>query len=201
MGDLIRRILTWLLEHLPATPQPDVAPVHPPLAWGRRVSAEFRRRVREIAADLDFDPNHLMAVMAFETARTFRADVRNGAGSGATGLIQFMPATAKSMGTTVEALAKMSPEQQLEYVRLYFKPYAGKLKTLADVYMAVLWPVAVDKPDDYVLWTKDTRPTTYRQNAGLDGNKDGAITKGEAARLVETLLIEGHLPDNLWVES
>ncbi len=39
-----------------------------------------------------------MAAMAFESARTFSADIVNKA-SGATGLIQFMPKTAEGLGT------------------------------------------------------------------------------------------------------
>lgn len=46
--------------------------------------------------------------------------------SGATGLIQFMPATAQGMGTTTAALAAMSAVQQLDYVQRYFKPYAAR---------------------------------------------------------------------------
>lgn len=92
----------------------------------------------------------------------------------------------------------MTAVQQLDFVRLYFKPYAGRLKTLSDTYMAVLWPAAIGRPDDAVLWDKASKPTTYRQNAGLDANKDGAITKGEAAAKVRSALERGMRPENLW---
>jgi hypothetical protein len=69
------------------------------IAWGAHVSAAFRHKVIAIAARLAMDPNHLMAIMAFETGRSFDPAVTNHAGSGATGLIQFMPATARSLGT------------------------------------------------------------------------------------------------------
>lgn len=140
----------------------------------------------------------LMAVMAFETAGTFRADIRNLAGSGATGLIQFMPATARGLGTTTDDLAAMTPEDQLNYVYRYFLPYRGRLKTLSDVYMAVLWPRAIGKPENHVLWNKASAPTTYRQNAGLDLNRDGEITKAEAASRVHDELVRGRLPGNIW---
>ena len=38
-----------------------------------------------------------MAVMSFETGGTFDPGIRNAAGSGATGLIQFMPSTAAGL--------------------------------------------------------------------------------------------------------
>lgn len=144
-----------------------------------------------IAEDLGVDANHLMAVMAFESAETFRADIRNAAGSGATGLIQFMPATARGLGTTTEALAVMAPEAQLNWVYKYFKPYKGRLKALSDVYMAVLWPKGIGKPEGYVLWSQAGMPTTYRQNAGLNVNRDGVITKSEAASKVQEKLERG----------
>ena len=177
----------------------DYAPVAPeqPLAWGAKVSSEFRRRVRDLCDDLEINPDHLMACIAFESAETFRPDIRNGAGSGATGLIQFMPATAKGLGTSTDELAAMTAVEQLEFVRRYFRPYRGKLSTLADVYMAILWPRGIGKPADWVLWDSETRPTTYRQNAGLDLNRDGVITKAEAAAKVRDKLEKGLRPENV----
>lgn len=200
MLELIRKLIEWLASLQKPTPNETVIGIRPKrsLAWGQRVSAEFRERVFEIADQLGMNPDHLMAVMAFETGETFRPDIRNAAGSGATGLIQFMPATARGLATTTDELARMTAVQQLDFVRLYFKPYAGRLRTLSDTYMAVLWPAAIGRPDDAVLWDKASKPTTYRQNAGLDANKDGAITKGEAAAKVRSALERGMRPENIW---
>lgn len=170
----------------------------PPLAWGSRVSRQFRDRVRRMAIDLRMPsdgPNWLMACMAWESAETFSPSIKNAAGSGATGLIQFMPATARGLGTTTDHLADLTAEQQLEFVHRYFLPYKGKLSLLSDVYMAILWPAAIGKSDTSVLWSAATRPMTYRQNAGLDWNKDLEITKGEAAAKVMVKLTKGLLPD------
>lgn len=170
----------------------------PRLAWGAKVSPEFRKRVREVAAKIGAPADDLMAAMAWETGRTFSPSQRNMAGSGATGLIQFMPATARGLGTTTDALARMTAVQQLDYVERYFLPYRGKLRNLGDLYMAILWPAGVGKPDSYVLWDAKTRPTTYRQNAGIDINRDGVITRAEALAKVSGLLAEGLLPGNVW---
>jgi len=152
-----------------------------------------------LADRLQVPPSDLSDCIAFETAETFSPSVRNAAGSGATGLIQFMPSTAIAYFHTPEELAVMSTEQkkvagraacdylatlsfleQLAYVERYFQPYKGRLRNLGDLYMAILWPRAVGREDDYVLWTRTANPTTYSQNAGLDQNKDGTITRGEA---------------------
>jgi hypothetical protein len=168
-----------------------------PLAWGARVSGMFRDRVREIAQELgmpDEGADWLMACMAWESGETFSAHQRNLAGSGAVGLIQFMPIAAVELGTDCTSLACLSPLAQLEYVKRYFQRYAKRLRTLADVYMAILWPAAIGKPDDYVLWTRSTKPVTYRQNIGLDINRNFDITKAEATFKVAEMLRKGLSP-------
>ncbi len=132
-----------------------------------------------------------MSAIAFESAETFSPAIKNAAGSGATGLIQFMPKTAISLGTTANALQSMSAVEQLHYVYKYFEPYKGRCKTISDVYMAILWPQAIGKPDDYVLFAESDRPHTYRLNRGLDLDRNGKITKAEAASLVVKKLEKG----------
>lgn len=158
------------------------------LAWGAKVSPDFREKVRAIAAHLGTSPSWLMACMAFETGRTFSPTARN-PGSSATGLIQFMASTARSLGTTTEALAAMTAEEQLDKVYEYFKPFAGRLGSLADCYMAILWPPAVGKPDDFEVFANASE--AYRANAALDIDHDGAVTKRECTAFVDKLLAEG----------
>lgn len=206
MFELIKKIVAFLSGLKPQPPKNEPvleiepAPVTMSLAWGAKVSPEFREKVFAISAMLGIQPDYLMACIAFETGETFRPDIRNGAGSGATGLIQFMPATARALGTTTDDLAKMTAVEQLDWVRLYFKPYQGRVKTLSDVYMAILWPAGIGKPENWVLWDRATRPTTYRQNLGLDENKDFSITKSEAAAKVQEKLDRGLRPEFRWAK-
>ena len=159
------------------------------LPYEDQVSAEFALEVRRMAVRLGIDAAWLMAIMAFETGGSFDPAQKNMAGSGATGLIQFMPATARGLGTSTDALAQMTPVQQLGYVEKYFQPYAGRLRTLEDTYLAVLWPAAVGKPASYVLFRAPS--IAYRQNRGLDSSDNGEITKWEAAQKVREALREG----------
>jgi hypothetical protein len=168
-----------------------------PIAWGAKVSETFRERVWWIADTLSLNPDDLMACMAWESGETFRPDIKNAAGSGATGLIQFMPSTAIGLGTSTKQLAAMSAEDQLNFVYRYFKPFAGRLNNLGDIYMAILWPKAVGKNDDYVLWDKGQSPTTFRQNAGLDINKDAKVTRAECLAKIKGKLTKGRLPANM----
>jgi hypothetical protein len=172
-----------------------------PLAWGAKVSPQFRRKVIALCERLRMDPDYLMACIAWESAETFSPDIRNAAGSGAVGLIQFMPDTARNLGTTTAMLLAETAEEQLDYVEAYFRPYAGRVKSLSDHYMAILWPAAIGKPESAVLWAQGARPTTYRQNAGLDSNRDASITKAEAAGKVHDKLIKGLLEGNVYREQ
>ena len=168
-----------------------------PLAWGRRVAPAFRDRVSAIADGLGCAANDMMACIAWESGRTFSPSVRNGAGSGAVGLIQFMPQTAALLHTTTEKLAAMSAVDQLAYVDLYFRPWRGRLHNLGDLYCAILWPSGVGQPDDHVLFAAGgARPKLYLQNKGLDLDHNGAVTRGEVTAKVSALLAEGLLPAN-----
>ena len=91
------------------------------IAWGAKVSPAFKNKVIEICKRLDINPDYLMACMAFETGETFSPKEPNKKGSGAIGLIQFMPETAPIFETTVEKLAAMTAVQQLDYVENFFR--------------------------------------------------------------------------------
>lgn len=187
------------------------------LAWGRKFKDAEIARVKQMVANLRWPAmaiQWVMGCMAFETGRSFSPAQTNGIG--ATGLIQFIPTTAIVYFNTAAQIQAMSAEQkkaagkeacarlgrmtvleQLEYVEKYFTPYAGKVKNLGDLYSSILWPAGVGKPDDFVLWSKDKSPTTYSQNAGLDINADGTITRAEICHKVTNLLVEGFIGDNV----
>jgi hypothetical protein len=157
------------------------------IAWGARVSAAFKARLIEIARNIGVDPNYLISARAFETGETFSPSIRNP--NGATGLIQFTPATAIDLGTNTADLAAMTAIDQMNYVERYFDPYKNTLETIEDVYMAILWPAAIGKPTSWVLFSKPS--AEYGRNSGLDTDKDGNVTKEEAATMVRAKLLKG----------
>jgi hypothetical protein len=158
------------------------------IAWGKKVGADFKTKVIAICSGLGCDPSHVMAAMAFETGDSFSPTDQNPR-SEATGLIQFLPSTAAGLGTSIEALLQMTAIEQLDYVQKYLNPFKGRMRSLSDVYMSILFPIAVGKADSYVLFASPS--TAYQQNAGLDVNHDGQVTKGEAASKVQARLDEG----------
>lgn len=146
---------------------------------------EFDGALQTLADKYKVPKAALLAVMDFETGGSFDPSIRNAAGSGATGLIQFMPATARALGTTTEELSKMSRTQQMYFVERYFDQFASRIRggQVDDLYMAVLWPKAIGKQDGYVIFRQGTK--AYEQNRGLDTNGDGTVTKFEAAAKVK----------------
>lgn len=133
---------------------------------------EFVQKVKEMATRLGVKPEWILAVMKNESGMSTTAKNPNG---GATGLIQFMPATARGLGTTTEALSKMSAVEQLKYVEKYYAPFAGKIKSGTDLYMATFWPAGVGKPDSYNIGGAEVA----RVNKIFDLDKNGQITAGE----------------------
>lgn len=140
----------------------------------------FKAALEKTASNLGIDPNHLIAIMKQESGLNPKAVNKS---SHATGLIQFMPKTAKGLGTSVQALYNMSATEQMPWVEKYFR--ANHIKPgmgLGDLYMAVFYPAAVGKSNNHVIGKSGG--AVYNQNRGLDRNKDGVITVSDVKQSV-----------------
>jgi len=146
---------------------------------------DFKKKLEKIASALGVKYSDLIAIMKQESGVNPQA--RNSM-SGATGLIQFMPDTARRLGTTTDDLYKMDGVQQLDYVYKYFKMTGVGNGTLGDLYMAVFMPKYVGYDDATVLG-KYGAPgfsgKVYAQNKGLDRNRDGEITVADVKQSVQ----------------
>lgn len=137
----------------------------------------FMQKLFVVAEKLNIDPEWLMIVMYNESK--FKYNAVNPY-TGAVGLIQFMPGTARAMGTTIEALSRMSNVQQLDYVYKYFSSKSGKMYSLYDLYKITFFPISLGKAGNWVFQSKDLQASTVaRQNKIFDLNKDGQITVEE----------------------
>ena len=157
---------------------------------------DFFVKLAAIAKLLQVDPNWLMQVFQAESGvdpsrRNTYAPFhkKNGDLDGyATGFIQFVPDTARRMGTTTQALEKMGWIKQLDYVYKYLQPYTGKIKNYFDLYLLVFFPAAVghSNDDNWVFETKNiSRLKIARANPAIDINKNGTITMGEFKQYVK----------------
>lgn len=144
---------------------------------------EFLKEVKRVASKLQINPADLLGLMASESGLDPQA--RNK--SGATGLIQFMPATARGLGTSTSALYNMNRLEQMKYVEKFLLKTVPKGASPGHLYTAVYLPAFAKKDGNYVLakkggFTDDWghHPAAwYSHNAGLDQNKDGNITISE----------------------
>ena len=142
---------------------------------------QFRNKAILIASRFNFSAADLFRVMEIESKINSAAvnPVSN-----ATGLIQFMPATAKGLGTTIQALKKMSPFDQLDYVEKYLKPYKNHINSYPELYLSVFYPHALNKPDDFVLGSEVSMEYArkVRDQNGSIGPKYGDHPEGLITR-------------------
>lgn len=142
-------------------------------------SPEFIQKVNDISARINCDPRDLIAVMKSESGLNAQAKNPN---STATGLIQFMGDTAKSLGTTTAKLRQMSDVEQLDYVEKYLARTKAE-KKLGDsklnsgqLYALVFMPSLANGGS-----LKNNGQDAFRLNKGLDMNKDNMITVDDLA--------------------
>ena len=120
--------------------------------------------------------------------------------SNATGLIQWTPATAEGLGTSVESILRMSPDEQYDLVERYFESQTGTgqvyYEDLLDIYLVVFYPRARRENDSFVLGSEVSQQRaeaiadqnrTYR-DISLRGHPQHLVTKGKIrARLTQRL--------------
>ncbi|MCM1010302.1 MAG: transglycosylase SLT domain-containing protein [Fusobacterium sp.] len=147
----------------------------------QKLGPEFLAKVKRIAANINCDYKDLLAVMNAESG--LNSSIQNTAGYHAYGLIQFQPATARELGTTVEKLVKMSPLEQLDYVEKFYlnarktRGWGNKKFTGADLYALTLAPAHAKREVLYVKGTKN-----YAANKNIDlkyGDANGKIEKSD----------------------
>ena len=155
------------------------------LIYENKVPASYRtdfiNKVKEIAPRVGLDPNWLMAIINFESAGTFSPSITNSLGY--VGLIQFGESARKTLGVTKEQLKAMSAVEQLDYVEKYYNMYKGKYKSYVDAYFAVFFPLAIGKPDDWVIEGGGlTAKQIYDANPAFANVKDGKLRVWEVKK-------------------
>ena len=142
---------------------------------------DFVNKVKEIAPRVGLDPNWLMAIMEFESAGTFSPSITNPLGY--VGLIQFGASARKTLGVTKEQLKAMTAVKQLDYVEKYFNLYKGKYKSYVDAYFAVFFPLAIGKPDEWIIQGGGlTAKQIYDANPAFRNVKDGKLRVWEVKK-------------------
>ena len=119
-------------------------------------SKHIAYEIEQVSKNLDMNPYHLANIINFESAGSFSPSQKQLAGGKAIGLIQFMPKTAKSLGTTTSELASMTGPEQMKYVEKYFRKVkdstGADLQKAEDIAMVVFFPAAVGKGPNYSIF-------------------------------------------------
>jgi hypothetical protein len=163
------------------------------LIYESKVPASYRsgfvKKVSEVSGKIGINPNWLMAIMYFESARTFSPSKGNSIGC--YGLIQFCPDRGKNYKTVggkrylMSNIKKMDYSEQLDLVYEYYKPYTGKLKSYTDTYFVTFFPLAIGKPDDWVIQGGGfTARQIYNSNPAFHQVKDGKIRVWEVKKKI-----------------
>jgi hypothetical protein len=163
------------------------------LIYEDKVPASYRsgfvKKVSEISGKIGINPNWLMAIMYFESGRTFKPTTGNNIGC--YGLIQFCPDKGKNYKTVngkrypMSDIAKMDYSTQLDLVYEYYKAYTGKLKSYTDTYFVTFFPLAVGKPDDWIIQGGGlTAGQIYNANPAFRSVKDGKLRVWEVKKTI-----------------
>lgn len=156
------------------------------ITHSHRVSDDYVRAVLGGAAELGVNPFELHALIGFETAWTWSTSIKN-PDSSATGYIQFMESTARSLGFTTAELAEMTPAEQMKQVVRYFQNWGLKPGSgVGDMYTIIFAPAFRDSSLDATVYQKGT--AAARLNPALDYDGDGSISKWEIFRKAEEAL-------------
>ncbi|MBQ6516838.1 transglycosylase SLT domain-containing protein [bacterium] len=154
---------------------------------------EFMDKVVAISKRIGCDFKDLLGVMRAESGLNPAAVNKNG---GASGLIQFMPKTARGLGTSVEAIRNMSAIQQLDYVEKFLinaKRSAGfsdgEKLSAGQLYALVFLPARAKQE---VLTTSNE--AYYRCNSATDTNGDGKITRSEMDARAKRFNVDQYIP-------
>lgn len=152
---------------------------------------DYNARLQEVADNVGIDADVLNNIIIFESAGDPKAKNPNGT---ATGLIQFVEATAENLGTSTEELSKMSALEQLDYVERYFQTNGvdnSKITDGVEGYLSVFYPGAVGKKDSYVIGSEVSEekakeiaaanPSFSRLPSGKNKTK---ITKGDVRKVI-----------------
>lgn len=177
-----------------------------------KVNDNFFIKLNEVCSRLGINPADLLLVMYLESG--VDPSKKNNAGSGAVGLIQFMPKTLEDLGldkNQVNNFGNRSSEDQLDFVEKYIRGAmshipGGVFKSATQYYCANLYPRTLsrwngDNPEqnkNVIVLGETQSPETdpkkraqeaqaYRANKYLDPDNKGYITVGDIKNKLNAL--------------
>lgn len=155
--------------------------------WGdgavkRSIVEELNKLANKLQSE-GYSIKHEWLIFTIHSESRGKAWIRN-THSDATGIIQWLPSTARALGTSVRKLRKMSVVEQIPYIEKYLKVNGilQHIESYSDLYLGVFSPRSLkgskkDNTKDFVIGSKGSK--AYDWNAVVDthyGNNDGKLT-------------------------
>jgi hypothetical protein len=156
-----------------------------------RTSPAFRAGLYSLATLNGWNPDAIAAVISHESG--FDPSARSSSSSAA-GLLQIINATARALGTTSDAIAEMSAEEQLPIIEAFYSRFLGQAGIPLEDYLLVGYGRndAIGQPDGYPLDCAESLDPAerrrYEVNAGLDAGGKGCITAGDVRASIRAVV-------------
>lgn len=158
----------------PTTKQVDVAPATSQVAGKGGVdSSGYNTKLTSIANKLGVKPDDIRQIFHHESGTNPQSGIKKS--KGPVGLLQFTEKTLRDeFKLTRQQVLDMSAEEQLGLVDRYLSKYRGKIKNIYDLSLVTLYPLAIDKPDDFVIGSEVSPAEAAKigkQNYGINNGK------------------------------
>ncbi len=148
---------------------------------------DFREKVKKVANNIGCAPEDLIAIFQLECGLNPQAQNS----IGATGLIQWIPTTARSTyHLEVNTIRRMTALQQLDLVEIYFKRN-GRNKSIDDLYLSVLYPAAKNRPDSYVIGSERGQEYAEKFSSQNPFVRGRLVTKGDILKKIRSIRQNG----------
>lgn len=165
------------------------------LLYSNRIPANILQVIKERSLSLSLDPNWIIFLMDIESGLDPYAINSYGCFS----YIQFCPDNHTSNSKTINGinyqfsdLKQMSPNQLMnisfDYIKQQQRIY-GRFYDYYNLYFSILYPLAINKPDSYIINTKT--------NDIFDLNNNGEITVAEVKKYLDNK-IKQRVPKEYW---
>jgi hypothetical protein len=169
-------------------------------AYINAVKAEpkFADKLKSVAQNIGVSESDLLTVMYKESAGTLDPSITNSIGC--VGLIQFCPDNPRGSFKTISNkrynlsdLSQMTRDQQLDVVEAYYKSLgfrSDKPRTIADLYVATLYPAAIGKPNNHIIGSNSSVSFQHKlaeQNPGI-AKYSNVFVQGKKVLNIEAVL-------------
>ena len=122
-----------------------------------------RKELRKVSGELGIKPEWLYKTIFIEC----QGDIyKPNPYSGAVGIIQFLPSTARLLGTdTVLKIKQMTMCQQLQLTKKYIQIVSNghKITSLHQLYLLVFFPQAAYQSESYIIGDNHTNVFKYNK--------------------------------------